>query len=65
MVAYHKYITFADINKVPTCVSQEFSTELNLENGKIFYPKLPQIEKYFSSEYQSLCFGAAQFCGFL
>ncbi|EKD54399.1 MAG: hypothetical protein ACD_60C00087G0011 [uncultured bacterium] len=65
MLEYPKYITFPDINRIPTCVSQEFNNELDLEDGKVFYPKSPKIEKYFLSEYQSLRFGSAQFCGFL
>lgn len=65
MLEYPKYITFPSINRVPTCVFQEFHDELDLEDGRVFYPKSPKIEKYFLSEYQSLRFGAAQFCGFL
>ena len=65
MLEYPKYITFPDINRNPTCVSQEFHNELGLEDGKVFYPRSSKIEKYFLSEYQSLRFGAAQFCGFL
>lgn len=64
-VEYPRYITFPEISRNPTCVSQVFQTELNIEAGKIFYPTLPKLEKYFLSEYQSLRFGAAQFCGFL
>src|SRR3990167_9952083 len=65
MLEYPKYITFPDINRMPTCVSQQFHNELDLEDRKVFYPKSPKIEKYFLSEYQSLRLGAAQFCGFL
>lgn len=65
MLEYPKYITFQEINRIPTCVSQEFDDTLHLEDGKLFYPRSPKIEKYFLSEYQSLRFGAAQFCGFL
>lgn len=62
---YPNYITFSDINRVPTCVSQKFQIDIELEKDKVFYPKLKQLEKYFLSEEQSLRFGAAQFCGFL
>lgn len=65
MIDYPKYITFPEVSRNPTCVSQVFQTELNVEDGKIFYPAIPKLEKYFLSEHQSLRFGAAQFCGFL
>lgn len=65
MIDYPRYVTFPEISRNPTCVSQVFQTELNIEDGKVFYPALPKLEKYFLSEYQSLRFGAAQFCGFL
>ncbi len=65
MIEYPRYITFPEVSRNPTCVSQVFQTELHVEDGKVFYPALPKLEKYFLSEYQSLRFGAAQFCGFL
>lgn len=62
---YPSYVTFETVGKLPTFIDQKFETKLILEEGKIFYPKLEKLETYFSSEYESLRFGAAQFCGFL
>ena len=63
--SYPSYITFEKIGRLPTLVDQKFETKLILEEGKIFYPKLDKLEAYFSSNDESLRFGAAQFCGFL
>gem|GEM_PF-2430545 len=63
--SYPSYITFEHVGKLPTCVDQKFEKNLILEESKIFYPKIDKLEAYFSSEYESLRFGAAQFCGFL
>lgn len=64
-IKYPAYVTFEQLGKSPTFVEQKFEEKVNLEEGKIFYPKLDKLEAYFDSESQSLKFGAAQFCGFL
>ena len=62
---YPSYITYEKINRTPSVLDQQFPKASDVEQGKLFYPKAEKLEKLFSSEYDSLKFGTARFCGFL
>lgn len=65
MENYPDFLTFNSLNKEPTFIEQHFQTEVTRESCKVFYPKNEHLEPYFTSQYQSEKFGAAQFLGFL
>ncbi|MBN3494200.1 MULTISPECIES: diiron oxygenase [Vibrio] len=65
MNSYPNYLTFSELSKNPTFTEQFFQTEVKIEKNKVFYPKNRSLEPYFSNEFDSQKFGAAQFLGFL